>query len=557
MSIGSIGIAMVRNEEDIIEAFIRHNLHYLDGLAIINNGSTDSTGDILRAMMRDAFPVFVIDDSVLGYFQSEKMSILLHRVCRTFFPDFVFPLDADEFIQAESKESFLGAIAMIPTPGISYLPWVTYVPDPAANDMMVFPQQFTFRRKLEQPQYFKVILRTGDSLHADVILTQGSHDVRSKSSGFRKAQLNNIHLAHFPVRSKDQIACKVLLGWLAVLAKDRTAASRQESYQWREIYEKLLRNDEEFDGLALTEMGLNYAQVCKPGEWSEHVIPAVPQVIDAEVRYPGRCDKSLLARVVKAWERQIIPESASISEQELQPLHQRAASNEKLNHGVFEADWHIKNLFIDVQPFRYLYDRLGPRSVIDVGCGVGQYPHLFRKFGAEQVFGIDGLRPERSFLADGEYLAHDLTMPLDLHRRFDLVVCLEVAEHMPPGTELHLLDLLDRHAMDYMLFSAAEPGQPGHGHINCRPLPFWENLLRSKGWNPLLFETLAFRAIASFSWLRRNPILLTRKTVGEKAGRDAWSKLIEVYRRPYRWYGESPAIVHEPLRYHIRQPSVT
>ncbi|WP_233127121.1 glycosyltransferase family 2 protein, partial [Rodentibacter sp. Ppn85] len=37
---------MIRNESDIIEAFIRHNLTLLDELHIIDHGSTDNTREI-------------------------------------------------------------------------------------------------------------------------------------------------------------------------------------------------------------------------------------------------------------------------------------------------------------------------------------------------------------------------------------------------------------------------------------------------------------------------------------------------------------------------------
>jgi len=38
----------VRNEADIVEAFVRHNLVLLDGIAIVDHASVDATPDILR-----------------------------------------------------------------------------------------------------------------------------------------------------------------------------------------------------------------------------------------------------------------------------------------------------------------------------------------------------------------------------------------------------------------------------------------------------------------------------------------------------------------------------
>ena len=51
------GVAMVRNEADVIEAFVRHNLCVLDGLAIVDHGSFDGTAEILANLRREGLPL--------------------------------------------------------------------------------------------------------------------------------------------------------------------------------------------------------------------------------------------------------------------------------------------------------------------------------------------------------------------------------------------------------------------------------------------------------------------------------------------------------------------
>jgi hypothetical protein len=66
------------------------------------------------------------------------------------------------------------------------------------------------------------------------------------------------------------------------------------------------------------------------------------------------------------------------------------------------------------------------------------------------------------------FLPHDIATPLPEHLvgRFDLAVCLEVAEHLPPErAESFIRELCD--LAPVVLFSAAIPGQGGTGH--CFP----------------------------------------------------------------------------------------
>ena len=44
------GVAMVRNEAELVEAFVRHNLTLLDGMLIVDHNSTDSTSSILASL---------------------------------------------------------------------------------------------------------------------------------------------------------------------------------------------------------------------------------------------------------------------------------------------------------------------------------------------------------------------------------------------------------------------------------------------------------------------------------------------------------------------------
>ncbi len=112
-------------------------------------------------------------------------------------------------------------------------------------------------------------------------------------------------------------------------------------------------------------------------------------------------------------------------------------------------------------------DLLTPRSVLDVGCGQGEW---LEAFGIENSVGIDIAAPEREW-----FFRHDLTTPFDFHCVFDLVISLETAEHLPEEAADTYVASIVRHVRlsGAVLFSAAVPGQEGLHHVNCQPHEYW------------------------------------------------------------------------------------
>ena len=132
-----------------------------------------------------------------------------------------------------------------------------------------------------------------------------------------------------------------------------------------------------------------------------------------------------------------------------------------------------------------LFEIARPRSVVDLGCGTGSWLAVAREMGAE-VLGVDGDYVDRAQLeipAD-RFLAHDLSEPLRLEESFDLAICLEVGEHLPPERSEALVQTLTGLA-PVVAFSAAIPGQGGTGHVNERWQDYWAGLFAARGYRTL------------------------------------------------------------------------
>ena len=131
-----------------------------------------------------------------------------------------------------------------------------------------------------------------------------------------------------------------------------------------------------------------------------------------------------------------------------------------------------------------LWRELAPRSVLDVGCGIGIWLRAWKECGVAKIMGLDGnyVDEHKLWVPPTAFSPTDLNGPFDLNERFDLVQSLEVAEHLRPSSAEGFVDSLVRHS-DLIFFSAAVVGQGGEGHLNERPLEYWRELFFRRGFN--------------------------------------------------------------------------
>jgi 2-polyprenyl-3-methyl-5-hydroxy-6-metoxy-1,4-benzoquinol methylase len=136
----------------------------------------------------------------------------------------------------------------------------------------------------------------------------------------------------------------------------------------------------------------------------------------------------------------------------------------------------MPSLRAETEPARVLsewvYNQLTPKSVIDIGCGVGNYITPFLARGCTAL-GIDGCDSAGEFIPNN-FKRVDLRFPLlEELGKFDLTICLEVAEHLPEEHADRLVASVAQVSRGMILFSAAIPGQVGTHHHNCQPPSYW------------------------------------------------------------------------------------
>jgi len=127
----------------------------------------------------------------------------------------------------------------------------------------------------------------------------------------------------------------------------------------------------------------------------------------------------------------------------------------------------------------WIMKQFSPNSVLDVGCGIGTWLKAFQEAGVSDFFGVDGshTEPQGLLIPNTNFKAIDLNQPWQLNRKFDLAICLEVAEHLTEEASVHLVKALTDHAST-IIFGAAVPFQGGQNHVNEQWPSYWQEKFR-------------------------------------------------------------------------------
>jgi hypothetical protein len=157
----------------------------------------------------------------------------------------------------------------------------------------------------------------------------------------------------------------------------------------------------------------------------------------------------------------------------------------------------------------FLIEKFGITNVIDFGCGMGDYIKRIMDLGCEcQAY--DG-NPNTPLLTNGIGKVLDFTEKFDLNKKFDLVISLEVGEHIPKEYENIFINNICNHSHNYIIISWAIIGQGGDGHVNCQNNDYIINEITKRGFKYDLKNTKLLRDNATTAWWFKNTIMVFKK----------------------------------------------
>lgn len=129
---------------------------------------------------------------------------------------------------------------------------------------------------------------------------------------------------------------------------------------------------------------------------------------------------------------------------------------------------------------------VSPKSIVDVGCGVGTWLSVFKEQGVTEILGVDGpwVDDNQLFIPKENFTRRDFSKPFTIDKKADLVMSLEMAEHIPDSSADGLVESLTRIA-PVVFFSAAIPLQEGVNHINEQWPSYWAKKFKARGYVPV------------------------------------------------------------------------
>jgi len=130
-----------------------------------------------------------------------------------------------------------------------------------------------------------------------------------------------------------------------------------------------------------------------------------------------------------------------------------------------------------------LIEHFNPVSVLDLGCGIGSFLNLFHARGIE-VAGCDVGYSHAVKYMQPEIIPHtfgfDLGTPLQMPKKYDLVMSVEVAEHLPEEAAGQFCQNIVSNAFGWIFLTASNTSA-GKGHINPQENQYWIEMMTANG----------------------------------------------------------------------------
>ena len=240
-----VATSVVKNDGDIIEAYVRHTRAWTDHHLIFDHDSTDGTREILGALVREGLPLTLFSGESAENLQQARSNALTKLAFAEHAADWVLPLDADEILVMPGGRAALErALASCPDDRPANIPLRNYVPtsdDDPSELNPVARLQYAQRRTSTT---MKVFVPRALGVDPNITTGMGNHAVFRAGARMDATPLTGALLAHYALRSPAQQALRILSGELQKISRGKASAGLAMHY--RLGFQLLAENPEQF-----------------------------------------------------------------------------------------------------------------------------------------------------------------------------------------------------------------------------------------------------------------------------------------------------------------------
>lgn len=199
-------VAMVRNEIDIIQGFLKYNHQIFDHIILADMQSSDGTSEVVENFTASTGKVERIVYPCLAYHQSEIITALSKRAFEK-GADWVFCLDADEFLQVSHRQDLEQKLATFGGE-VMHMPWLNLIPK-TFGTFSQFDLLQDFYWSGEYSTYTKIAVSSHYAQsHPNYVISAGNHNISSDLSQPAELLKLGLPLMHIPVRSVERARFK-------------------------------------------------------------------------------------------------------------------------------------------------------------------------------------------------------------------------------------------------------------------------------------------------------------------------------------------------------------
>lgn len=283
-----ISISCSKNEEDIIESFVRVNSQIVDVFNFIDN-STDNTRLILAKLIREGYKINLYESHLTPteYRQSTLITGLWSKLKESTPGAIFLPLDCDEFPEFTRTE--LTEVVRTKTNNcIPVVSWKTYVP--CCLDAVLMPEGIVKNFRARWPEgkrTYKVIIPP--DMISNAIIDEGAHALLDHERKPLRMFDSGLTLAHFPVRSAEQIIIKNITSIIKVA---RTVQKKEgEGVHIYPVIKQLIENNFWISLERLQEVALLYGN---EEDKNKMTLTTFPMLSSCELKYTEKGENNLL-----------------------------------------------------------------------------------------------------------------------------------------------------------------------------------------------------------------------------------------------------------------------